>query len=75
MEAIAIGPVSYTHLDVYKRQVTHYVGVTGVMHIREGETVNSMMKDEGAGMEKTSLPFSVTLNDFRSVSYTHLLRK
>lgn len=24
--------------------VTHYVGVTGIMHIREGETANSMMK-------------------------------
>lgn len=49
--------------------VTHYVGVTGIMHIREGETANSMMKDEGAGMEKTSLPFSVTLNDFRLERY------
>ncbi len=28
-----------------------------------------MMKDEGAGMEKTSLPFSVTLNDFRLERY------
>lgn len=27
------------------------------------------MKDEGAGMEKTSLPFSVTLNDFRLERY------
>lgn len=49
--------------------VTHYVGVTGIMHIREGETVNSMMADEGAGMGNTSLPFSVTLNDFRLKRY------
>lgn len=49
--------------------VTHYVGVTGIMHIREGETVNSMLADEGAGMGNTSLPFSVTLNDFRLKRY------
>ena len=49
--------------------VTHYVGVTGIMHIREGETVSSMMHDEGAGMGKTSLPFSVTLDDFRLQRY------
>lgn len=49
--------------------VTHYVGVTGIMHIREGETVDSMMADEGAGMGNTSLPFSVTLNDFRLKRY------
>ena len=49
--------------------VTHYVGVTGIMHIREGETANSMMRDEGAGIEKTSLPFSVTLDDFRLERY------
>ena len=41
--------------------VTHYVGVTGIMHIREGETANSMMKEEGTGMENASLPFSVAL--------------
>ena len=49
--------------------VTHYVGVTGIMHIREGETVSSMMHDEGSGMCKTSLPFSVTLDDFRLQRY------
>lgn len=49
--------------------VTHYVGVTGIMHIREGETVSSMMRDEGAGMGNTSLPFSVTLDDFRLQRY------
>ena len=49
--------------------VTHYVGVTGIMHIREGETVSSMMHDEGAGMGNTSLPFSVTLDDFRVQRY------
>lgn len=48
---------------------THYVGVTGVMHIREGETTDSMMRDEGAGMENASLPFSVTLDDFRLKRY------
>lgn len=48
---------------------THYVGVTGIMHIREGETTDSMMRDEGAGMENASLPFSVTLNDFRLKRY------
>ncbi len=49
--------------------VTHYVGVTGIMHIREGETVSNMMRDEGAGMGNTSLPFSVTLDDFRLQRY------
>ena len=49
--------------------VTHYVGVTGIMHIREGETVSSMMRDEGAGMGNASLPFSVTLDDFRLQRY------
>lgn len=49
--------------------VTHYVGVTGIMHIREGETVDSMMRDEGAGMGNASLPFSVALNDFRLKRY------
>ena len=49
--------------------VTHFVGVTVIMHIREGETVSSMMHDEGAGMGKTSLPFSVTLDDFRLQRY------
>lgn len=37
--------------------VTHYAGVTGIMHIREGETVDRMMRDEGAGMGNASLPF------------------
>lgn len=49
--------------------VTHYVGVTGVMHIREGDTSDYMMSDEGAGMGNTSLPFSVTLKDFRLERY------
>lgn len=49
--------------------VTHYVGVTGIMHIREGETADYMMRDEGAGMENASLPFSVTLDDFRLKRY------
>ena len=49
--------------------VTHYVGVTGIMHIREGETANSMMKEEGIGMANASLPFSVTLKDFRLQRY------
>ena len=49
--------------------VTHYVGVTGIMHIREGETVSSMMRDEGAGMGNASLPFSVTLDYFRLQRY------
>ena len=49
--------------------VTHYVGVTGIMHIREGETVDRMMRDEGAGMGNASLPFSVTLDDFRLKRY------
>ena len=49
--------------------VTHYVGVTGIMHIREGETVSSSMRDEGAGMGNASLPFSVTLDDFRLQRY------
>lgn len=49
--------------------VTHYVGVTGIMHIREGETVSNMMRDEGAGMGNTSLPFSVALDDFRLQRY------
>ena len=49
--------------------VTHYVGVTGIMHIREGETVSSMMRDDGAGMGNASLPFSVTLDDFRLQRY------
>ena len=49
--------------------VTHYVGVTGIMHIREGEMVSSMMRDEGAGMGNASLPFSVTLDDFRLQRY------
>lgn len=48
---------------------SHYVGITGVMHIREGGTVNYMMRDDGAGMENSSLPFSVTLNDFRLERY------
>ena len=39
------------------------------MHIREGETVSNMMRDEGAGMGNTSLPFSVTLDDFRLQRY------
>ena len=39
------------------------------MHIREGETVSSMMRDEGAGMGNASLPFSVTLDDFRLQRY------
>ena len=50
--------------------VTHYVGVTGIMHIREGETASNMMRDEGAGMGNTSLPFSVTLDDFRLQRYS-----
>lgn len=39
------------------------------MHIREGETVDRMMRDEGAGMGNASLPFSVTLDDFRLKRY------
>ncbi|GCB35274.1 cytochrome c biogenesis protein CcsA [Bacteroides faecalis] len=48
---------------------SHYVGVTGIVHIREGETVNYMMRDDGAGTGNTSLPFSVKLNDFRLERY------
>lgn len=36
---------------------------------REGETVDRMMRDEGAGMGNASLPFSVTLDDFRLKRY------
>lgn len=49
--------------------VTHYAGVTGIMHIREGETVDYMLLDGEAGMKDASLPFSVTLDDFRLTRY------
>lgn len=46
---------------------THYTGVTGMMHIREGETINYMVADENH--EQHALPFSVTLTDFRLMRY------
>lgn len=49
--------------------VTHYAGVTGIMHIREGETADCMMRDEGAEGKTSSLPFSVSLEDFRLTRY------
>lgn len=47
--------------------VTHYAGVTGIMHIREGETTDCMVSDEKR--EISSLSFSVTLEDFRLNRY------
>lgn len=46
---------------------THYAGVTGMMHIREGETTDYMISDENK--DQSSLPFSVTLTDFRLKRY------
>lgn len=47
---------------------THYLGETGIMHIREGETTELMMLDDGNG--KMDLPFSVTLEKFRLQRYS-----
>ena len=46
---------------------THYLGETGIMHIREGKTVETMVLDDGKG--QTVLPFSVTLERFRVQRY------
>lgn len=47
--------------------VTHYAGTTGMMHIREGETVDYMVSDDTR--QRTALPFTVALTDFRLTRY------
>ena len=34
---ISVVPVSYTHLDVYKRQVAHCFHVTVLLHLAEAD--------------------------------------
>lgn len=46
---------------------THYAGTTGLMHIREGQTVDYMISDEN--QTRTPLPFTTTLTDFRLMRY------
>lgn len=47
--------------------ITHFAGKEGIMHIREGETVDYMFV--GERMERQTVPFRVTLTDFRLKRY------
>lgn len=47
--------------------ITHLVGREGIMHIREGETSNTLYNTKGDIIAQ--LPFNVTLTDFRLVRY------
>lgn len=43
---------------------THFAGEEGILHIREGETADSMTVMDGGVNRVVSLPFSVRLDDF-----------
>lgn len=43
---------------------THFAGKEGILHIREGETADSMTMTENGVNHIVSLPFSVRLDDF-----------
>lgn len=47
--------------------ITHVTGREGVMHIREGQSSNTLYNPQGEVI--ATLPFSVTLTDFRLVRY------
>jgi cytochrome c-type biogenesis protein CcsB len=49
--------------------ITHFCSVEGVMHLREGDTVDYI--DASSNGEKSihDLPFAITLDDFRLVRY------
>ena len=49
--------------------VTHFFGKEGMLHIREGESVNRMLIRSDKGDTYYSLPFSLTLEKFILVRY------
>ncbi len=48
---------------------THFVGEEGILHIREGETADSMTVSENGVNRIVPLPFSVRLDDFALERY------
>ena len=62
----AVGAVSYTHLDVYKRQVLGYRLSASLEVAFVLETVDSMIREYGSQLDDTAIVHS------DPVSYTHL---
>lgn len=60
--------VCFTHLAfaviIIGAVTTHFAGEEGLLHIREGETADSMTVTENGVNHIVSLPFSVRLDDF-----------
>ena len=59
-------PVSYTHLDVYKRQIVLIVLPTMVIAMGDG------IRDMGIHMAANSVEMEDAVGSATSVSYTHL---
>lgn len=49
--------------------VSHLLGIDGIIHLREGESTNSMTIQTGDMIYSHKLPFSVELTDFRLIRY------
>ena len=67
-------PVSYTHLDVYKRQVLHFLD-GNISLLRQIEELHSIKKRKSYRIlppMKDALPFPMITEKERAVSYTHL---
>ena len=73
-------PVSYTHLDVYKRQVKWDIVVEGKQEKQkeQGEVLHLQIKEAWVGKEITVMPYlkqattKTSVKTEVSVSYTHL---
>ena len=68
METNGRNPVSYTHLDVYKRQLTRRSLMARIIKVRP--EMEAMM-DENAGAHKDD-SLIVSWESLETVSYTHL---
>ena len=75
MVCLWIWTVSYTHLDVYKRQQISYIGyLPQVVKVQSGVTsYNVTLKEDTKTLDEVVVIGDGTQKKVNSVSYTHLL--
>ena len=68
-------PVSYTHLDVYKRQVEEQTEFVGVLATRDSAIIHFTEELHGVSNQARTSLIRCVLQYINPVSYTHLSTK